>query len=44
MASDVGELTADLKKVKTHIGAGFKKGSPEAKEHMARLRAMRKNK
>lgn len=45
------EITALEKKVKAlpkHgkplSGRGFKKGSPEAKEHMARIRAMRKTK
>jgi hypothetical protein len=37
-------MTMDISKIKTHIGAGLVKGSPEAKEKMARIRAMKKSK
>jgi len=42
------EITALEKKVKAlpkygkHVGSGFKKGSQEAKDHMARIRALRR--
>jgi hypothetical protein len=35
-------MTMDISKIKTHIGAGIVKGSPEAKEKMARIRALKK--
>jgi len=35
------EASKDIKSIKRRIGAGFKKGSPEAKEHMAKIRAMK---
>jgi hypothetical protein len=36
------EQSKDIKAIKSFVGAGFVKGSPEAKEKMARIRAMRK--
>jgi len=46
MASDINKEKHPPKtpKYSKALGSGFKKGSPEAKEHMAKLRAMRKGK